>query len=571
MTKRDRIRSTLNRLWWAALALVALVLVGLSIPYALSAHYLERAGDAAAIADLERALAWDGRNVQARRALARGYLAQGQSEAALQALQPALDVVPVNPLAASDLVPVYVALDQPAAAIAAYESAGVSWPSAAAALAYLDQAESGDARAASGLWRRALAADPGNLYALMRLWQAARAAGDDATAADLADRLRYFDLQAVAVPVEAGLAEYQARAMAGLVEAGVWTRETLLNVVSYQVWQFAEGEAGARTEHVLDGLLVRWPGDADLRFYRAELYHRRGEWERAEAAYRAVLEVDADYAQAYLRLGMVFEAREDLATAAEWYTRYRALAPDDLLGLKRLVEVQEALGAADAAALREAYLDLTDDRRIVARLMGVPVDEVQLGDNLIRNGDFASWVGERPEWWTVSDMATGHPSNKGLFVGGPGDFSAPVGGGVRIQGLWLRQQADKEPGRWGYWYFDEPARHIAALALEADRYYVVSFDYRGDVYEQKGAAIKVSERDEVLWSGDYRLPSTGSAWRHVMIIASNRGGAQAVIRLLLRSWVNAIVEFDRVWVSPLMLSTGLREEVAPVQIWSSGS
>ena len=71
--------------------------------------------------------------------------------------------------------------------------------------------------------------------------------------------------------------------------------------------------------------------------------------------------------------------------------------------------------------------------------------------------------------------------------------------------------------------------------------------------------------------GDRQLPSTGTAWHHVVIIASNRGGAQAVMRLLLRSWSSGIVEFDRVRVSPLVLPAGFRDDLAPVQFWSSGS
>jgi hypothetical protein len=88
-----------------------------------------------------------------------------------------------------------------------------------------------------------------------------------------------------------------------------------------------------------------------------------------------------------------------LQQAAHYYNRYHALAPDDLLGLKRLTETCTALeeaGVEDenciAAAqrltggqedirnsqsairnLREALAARTDDRRIVAELLDVPV------------------------------------------------------------------------------------------------------------------------------------------------------------------------------------------------------
>jgi tetratricopeptide (TPR) repeat protein len=58
---------------------------------------------------------------------------------------------------------------------------------------------------------------------------------------------------------------------------------------------------------LLERLIERYPAEPDWPFYLAELYHRRGDLDRAEAAYRQVLETDPDYAQAYLRLGMIYE------------------------------------------------------------------------------------------------------------------------------------------------------------------------------------------------------------------------------------------------------------------------
>jgi tetratricopeptide (TPR) repeat protein len=575
----------LNRLWWTALTLAVLGLILLSLPYALSAHYLEKgsarlaqedpAALRAAVEELERAIALDGRNVQARRQLARAYLALAQPQSALTALQPAADVASNNPMVSLALVDAYAALGQADAVVRAYEAAGLDMPNAAAAAAYLRLAQerkrAGDSSVAADLWHRALVADPGNLYALLQLRDAAHVVGDGTLAAKYEEQLRYFALRSVAVPGDARLAEFQAQAMAELVEAGIWTRATLRNVLAYQVWQFASGDAAPRTAGVLQALLKKWPEDADLRFYLAELYHRRGEWAQAEAAYRAVLDMDPAYAQAMLRLGMVLQAQGRLAEAARWYERYQALAPDDLLGLQRLVEVREALGAPEVTTWREQLRAATDDRRIAARILGLAVDEVQLGDNLIRNGDFAGWVSGRPQWWSVSNMATGDPWNEGLFVGGPEELDVPSRDAVRIQGLWLKQKSDKEPGRWGYWYFDDVAGDIAVLPLVADGWYLVSFDYRNDVQGQEGAALYVSDRGEVLWGGEMFFPMTGSDWHHVAIIASNRGGAQAVMRLLLRSWSSGIVEFDRVRVSPLVLPAGLRDDVAPVQFWSSGS
>ena len=66
--------------------------------------------------------------------------------------------------------------------------------------------------------------------------------------------------------------------------------------------------------------------------------------------------MDPQYAQAYLRIGMVEEERGrrgkgeigggHLREAAKWYAKYHELAPDDLLGLKKLVEICEELEKA---------------------------------------------------------------------------------------------------------------------------------------------------------------------------------------------------------------------------------
>lgn len=328
----------IRRLWWAGLGLALTLAMGLWLcPYALALYHLEAGGRAleaalvpvfpdrlapeqvvdagrleAGRAHLQEALHWDPGSVQARRLLARVYLSQGQPEAALETLQQALAARAANPLLHLEMGDVYDVLGQTDAAIEAYETGGIGSRGVPLAANYLKLAEaqvqedSGDV--AIVLWRKTLAVDPGNLYALHRLAQTHRHLEDETHAAEYEDQLRDFDLQSVAIPLDFRLAEYQGQTMVALVEEGIWEQDTLLNVVSYQVWQFAEGVPGLMTERVLQTLLAQWPEDTDLLFYLAELYHRRGDLDQAEAAYRRVLEVDAEYAQAYLRMGMLHEA-----------------------------------------------------------------------------------------------------------------------------------------------------------------------------------------------------------------------------------------------------------------------
>ncbi|MBU0702437.1 MAG: tetratricopeptide repeat protein, partial [Chloroflexi bacterium] len=298
------------KLWWTGSALALSLALGVWLgPYALSSYHLEVGGRAldaalvpvfldwlapeqivdaerleAGVAHLHQAIRWDPRNAQAMRLLVRVYVTQRQPEAALETLQQALDVRPDNPLLYLELGDVYDSLGQTEAAIEAYETGGVGSRGVPLAVNYLKladaKAQAGGGDVAIGLWRKAATVNPDNLYALYRLAQIHREMGDEERAAEYEEQLRQFDPQSVDVPLDFHMAEYQARAMAGLVEDGVWERETLLDVVSYQVEQFTDEVPGLMVERVLQTLLERWPQDADFLFYLAELYHRRGDLEQ---------------------------------------------------------------------------------------------------------------------------------------------------------------------------------------------------------------------------------------------------------------------------------------------------
>jgi len=295
----------MRHLWLAGLALV-LLLVGLWLgPYALSVYHLEAGGEALeqslvtvfpdrlapeqivngpkledGAAHLRAAIRRDSRNVQARRLLARVYLSQGQFEAALEILQSALAARPTDPLLSLELGDVYDSLGQTTEAIQAYEAGRVGsrrTPLTADYLKLADaHAEEGGGDTAITLWRRALGTDPGNLYALYRLAKAHRELGDVKTARVYEKQLQHFEPRSAAIPLDFRLAVYQGRAMAALVDDGLWERATLRSVVSYQVRQFADGVPGLMTERVLQTLLEWWPQDSDLLARQAELERRRG-------------------------------------------------------------------------------------------------------------------------------------------------------------------------------------------------------------------------------------------------------------------------------------------------------
>ncbi|HIE47381.1 TPA: tetratricopeptide repeat protein [Candidatus Bipolaricaulota bacterium] len=293
--------------WWvgAIVLLVLMLIIGVR-PYGLAVYHLEmgaRALDealvpvfpdrlapeqvvdagrlAAGMEHLVAALRWDPRNVQALRMLARGYVSLGETEAALVVLRRALALQPRNPVLHLELGDVYDSLGDVEAAVREYEAGRIGSRSLPAAANYLKLAEAqiqvGSGEQAIALWRKALEMDPGNLYALYRLAKIHQDLGDEEHAAEYRRRLRQLGPEKVAVPLDFRLAEYQGRAMVGLVEDGIWDREILLDAVAYHVEQFGDGVLGLMVERELEVILEAWPGDEGVLFYLTDLHHRRGE------------------------------------------------------------------------------------------------------------------------------------------------------------------------------------------------------------------------------------------------------------------------------------------------------
>ncbi len=512
------------------------------------------------VAHLQAALAWDPRHRAARRGLARAYAAQNRPDLALEALRPALVAFPNDPLLWLEWGDLQDMRGDAEAAVEAYERGRVGNRAAPLIANYFKLADAqvaqGSGELAIRFWQRVLALDPGNLAARYRLWRAGRALGDMAAAVEQTAWLRRFPAGSVRVPVDLDfrLPRAQGETMARLVEEGIWDAATLHRVVGAQAARFADGLEGRMTEQLLSALEGRRPLDPRIRFAQAEVRHRRGEWEAAAALYRAVLEEDPEDPRGALRLGMVAEARaaagspEALQEAAAWYRAYRDRVPLDLLGLRRWVEACEALarqgGAAAACAGsgvgRRELEDRMEDRALVARLLGVPVERLILGPNLVENGGFEAWAEGQPVGWSWSDMSNRPPWDPGLFLGGVEALDAYAGRrAARVDGLWVAREEGREAARAGYW--------AAKVPLRPGALYLLSFAYRSDLAPGAWVGVWVSDRPEVLFAGDRWLPDTGGAWRRAVLLGWNRA-ADGTIAVLLRLWGEGTVLFDEVAV-----------------------
>jgi len=405
------------------------------------------------------------------------------------------------------------------------------------------------------------------LYDLARVYEEV---GERERAAGNYETLRYFNLEEGKIP------PYLASLTVKLEEYGIWGRDEISNMVSFLVWQEEWGQA----EEVLDYMSNRYPDEPLWAFYRGEIYDRRGDWEKAAEAYERVIKMEPGYAEAYLRMGWMYERKaigdkqqaiSDLDAAAIWYGRYRELASEDLVGLKRLMEVYKRLGRLEEARLLQKEWEVrTDDKRIVAEVLGIGEDDFELGENLVKNGGFEEGKLE-PRWWGWLPMVDGRDYNAASFVGGVDEFEAYEGvRALRIDGFWIQRKPELQWARAGYWYgYQKDGIQLKswanwykekAIELKSNTLYLLSFYYKTKHLREGNAAVWISSNPEVLFANDYMLPNTDGSWRRFVAISWNRKGGMDRTKPLLRSWGVGNAWFDGVEMREIALKSRVSVE-----------
>jgi tetratricopeptide (TPR) repeat protein len=403
-------------------------------------------------------------------------------------------------------------------------------------------------------------------------------------------------------PTDKRLLSYAVRMIPELLDVGLWDKEKTLNVSSYLIWQHSTSES---VGYLLEDLIARDPNEPIWSFYLAELYHRQEQFDRAKAVYQQVLGMDPSYAQAYLRLGMVSEAAgEPLSEAIRWYTQYSALVPNDLLGLRHLTEMCTVLeetgtemGSCQEAALRfsssvtpvspsgspmspgetvaaspissptvilRAVLDeRTDDHVIVAGLLDLPVEDIELGPNLVGNGEFEAWTDGTPRGWMWSAMFNKAPFQSAAFWGGAEDLLAYGGGrAARVQGSWVGSEEEKSPARAGFWHGD--------ISTSVSIPYVISFSYCTiEVLDDGELGIWLSYDPGIFWSYVRRLPQTSGTWQRFVAVSWNRSDYEASIRPLISLFDAGRLVFDDIQVRTVYLRERYRIESTDTKFWLS--
>jgi tetratricopeptide (TPR) repeat protein len=396
-----------------------------------------------------------------------------------------------------------------------------------------------------GELEQALVWRPGDLYVNYQLWRKALGIGN-IRAADIYSRaVVYFPPEAIDITNER-LLGYTVQTIPELLEAGLWSHNKTLDVVSYLVWQYHHSPQVVR---LLETMSERYPSDPDWSFYLGELHHRRGDLDQAMLAYQRALEISPDYVQAYLQLGMVNELQmgvssdgERLQEAISWYRRYQEAMPDDLLGLKKLLAVYQICDQPEKASLRERWLDNTEERRIVAELLDITPGEVDLGPNLVSNGGFERWIETRPDLWKWSDMFNREPFDAANFVTGADELFYIEGQKAgRIHGFWFQHEREKSEARAGFW---ERGNVYRGVDIKPDAVYLISFYYSTTSNSSHQIGVWLSTDPDLLAHGDYWLSGTGGSWHKFVALVWHKEGTGNLFSPLLRSWGTGSVYFD---------------------------
>lgn len=439
---------------------------------------------------------------------------------------------------------------------------------------------------------RVLTLRPDDLWANYRLYQRSSQVSDEFGVEQAISRLRYFS-QAAIMPFDP-LLNYTFGILAPLLKDGVWNRHTALAVARVWIWQRG-GLPGL--EQALSDLIMCYPEDPAWQFLLGEFYHRQGKLELAINSYQETLLLDDNYDQARLRLGLIYEKlfssnglQENLQQSINWYMQYYQRHPEDLLVIYHLQKTCTQFDSSsitsidpfgpedgrcfrDIAMLQESLASRTDNKRIAATLLQLPIEAVSLGPDLVNNGDFEIWGGDNFVGWIWSDMFNRAPFNAANFIGGQDDLTLLRGNHyARIEGLWVQFDGAKSRARAGFWQRRNPKDSQREIVLSPDRPYLVSLYYRAsNLSDDAIATIWVSDNPAVLWANDYRLPSTDGDWRHFAAIGWNRTGGEVKIEPLVRLFGAGQVEYDALQIMPVTFGEGVVIEPAATLFFTSGT
>lgn len=486
----------------------------------------------------------------ARWALGRFLLAVGQETEAADALKPLAKELGYNPLLYLDVISALSRSGYHAEVINIYQSVppppGIQTVTDSIAWALVEVArKTDDLQRRKMFLLEAQALRPSDLCVDFWLWNSAQRSHD--VAAIYFERLIRFRVNSLNAS-DGRLFSCALHAIPVLFKHGVWDWGTTATVLSYMI---QERSAAPEIIQFLKDMIEAYPNEPVWYYYLGEAYHRRGELREAEFAYRRALDSGYGSPQAYFRLGtvrqMLCENKDQpcLEEVQDLYSTYLRLAPKDFLGLQRLAAMSAFVGDAPSETQFMPGTQVEDKQSIVAHLLGVPENEIELGTNLIEDGSFEEWSTGRPKWWRPV-IFVGGPYNDGEFASVQDTLDVCEGqSSARVMGL----RAEAEPGRFlahaGFQQADVDGTP-RPLVLAPNSFYLLSFCYRTEYATDRLAGVYVSTNPKVLFANTRFLPGTNNEWRIAMILAANQENTPQEIRPLLMNWGIGSVWFDAV-------------------------
>jgi hypothetical protein len=209
--------------------------------------------------------------------------------------------------------------------------------------------------------------------------------------------------------------------------------------------------------------------------------------------------------------------------------------------------------------------DIRPDGAVLAGLLGSGAGTWTLGPEQIVNGGFElpSMVNSVGQGWHRSFMSTGRPWNFALFVVGADRSRAYEGrAALRVEGVQIEQQADREPARAGLWH--------SAISVPAGAAYSVSFAYTTRGLADNGASFWLSDQPLLGVASDHYLAASEGQWREVTVVAWNRSGKDAAIAPLVRAWGQGSLWVDAVSVRLLSLPQAIAPRPPVVDVRLAG-
>lgn len=416
----------------------------------------------------------------------------------------------------------------------------------AVAASYLKQMKSG---MDLSILREVEAIRPDDLYVNYQLWQQAVNAGNFEAAAHYRRHLEHFSSQA-ADPSSEVLLGYAGGVIPELLRQELWSFETTLRVVSMLVWRNPNAHA---VETLLQRLSASYPEEPDWQLLLGEFYQRSRNLSLAAETYERLADSHPQLAEVKLRQAMVAQAQaQELGPASKtrfqkalaWYEEYHRSAPNALLPLQTLLEMGTVADDSTSANMRNELQSQWDGRQIAARILDAPVNSIDLGPNLVRNGEFASSIGDGIADWERGIYA-GKDGASAVYEVGPDE----LGGDVSIMRLQALRGGALEDGTTTY-------AELTGAPFRADgQRYLITLEYAASGFSVGTGLLLLSdfEPSEAFVLLETGLPDTRGEWRQLAFVAEGPSRSR-LVRPLLRNWGDGEIRVMSLAVRPIEMT-----------------